>query len=112
VGPQTVAWGHQTDVTQNIARTFAGNWTGGTVNDSGDNETLTIEFGENSESETWNLGAGNATILIDSYQSGSGPAPTIEYKTGDSKANCDADTWHAYSGGFTSKGWIKVRLSR
>ena len=34
----------------------------------------------------------------------------ILYKDGDSEANCDLDSWNAYSGSFTSAGYVRVRL--
>lgn len=34
----------------------------------------------------------------------------ILYKDGDSEANCDADSWHAYSSTFVSSGYVRIRL--
>jgi len=63
-------------------------------------------------SETWQLGAFQAIIELNHYGTGSGPAPKVQYKTGNSKENCEADTWHDYNGiSFTSQGWIKVRIA-
>jgi len=96
-------------------RDWAGNWTGtGAIVGSGDNEILVIGIAEAEESETWKFGVGIAKIIMDKYPGGAGgPIPTIKYKTGNSKANCEADSWHTYNGhSFNSLGWIKVRISR
>jgi hypothetical protein len=51
-----------------------------------------------------------AGIFYDTYDTGSGPASTFEYKTGATRVACDADTWHVYDGlSFTSLGWIKIK---
>jgi len=52
--------------------------------------------------------------MLDKYRAGSGPTPTIEYKTGNSKSTCESDDWNviAKDAGFTSQGWVKVRVSR
>jgi hypothetical protein len=94
--------------------TFSGTWSGtGTTALAGDAEILTLSFGQYEESPTWNLGAGVAYIDIDTYDTGSGPAPTIDYKTGTTKANCEADSWNTYNGtSFTGTGWVKVKLNR
>jgi hypothetical protein len=57
----------------------------------------------------WNLGTGAGVIDIDKYLTGSGTY-TVKYKTGNSPANCVADIWNTYSGGFTSLGWAMVRV--
>jgi hypothetical protein len=59
--------------------------------------------------DPWSLGAGEAYIDVDKYLTGSGTY-TVEYKTGNSPANCVADTWHTYGAGFTSLGWAMVRV--
>lgn len=71
-----------------------------------------MDVGESEESETWQLGAGEAKITIDKYGGlGTGNA-VIEYKTGDTEANCDADNWHVYNGtSFTCAGWAKIKVS-
>jgi len=40
--------------------------------------------------------------------------PTIGYKTGNSKASCEADSWNVVAkyAGFTSQEWVKVRVNR
>jgi hypothetical protein len=88
-------------------------WSGtGTVAGSGDSETLTLSTGQFEESVVWQVGVGTAEINLNTY-SGIAVVPTIEYKTGNSIANCEADTWTTYSGGsFESSGWAKIRVSR
>jgi len=96
-------------------RDWVGNWTGtGVITGSGDSETLLIGVGEAEESETWKFGIGIAKIIMDKYPGGiGGDAPIIEYKTGNSEANCEADNWHIFNGhSFNSLGWIKVKVSR
>jgi hypothetical protein len=102
-------------VTENYIRDFDGRWTGTAeiVNPgSDDTEKVVMEVGEDLESETWNLGSGQAQITLDKYGTGSGPTPTIEYKTGSTKAICEGQGWTEYTGAFTSDGWVKIRLSR
>ena len=96
-------------------RNWTGNWTGaGVITGSGDGETLAIGIGEAEESETWKFGIGIAKIIMDKYPGATGgPVPVVEYKTGNSEANCEADSWHIYNGhSFISQGWIKMRVSR
>jgi hypothetical protein len=112
--PGTVVFGHDTAVDEDYAEDLS-TWTGtGTVSGSGDAEILTQSVGDVDVSPTWNLGAGEAVILIDKYQSGSGPTPAlIEYKTGVTKAAAEADTWTTYDNvSFTSLGWVKVRVTK
>ena len=89
------------------------NWTGGTIEGEpeDDDETLTLQNGESSESEDWHLGVCNALIAIDKYQAGSGSTPTIEYKTAATKAGLAGASWNVYGGAFSSLGWVKVKVS-
>jgi hypothetical protein len=106
-----VCWGHATGVTQDETRTFTGNWTGGTIAGAGDDETLSLTSGQQSVSDPWALGAGEARINVNDYKVGDTPT-TIEYKTGDSQATCEADAWNVYDGtSFTSLGWVQIRLT-
>ena len=114
MGPDNVVWGQHTAVWEEYDRNFAVNWTGtGTTGGTpgNDDETLELVLGDNMISETWNLGVGTAAIRKDIYDTGSGPDPTIEYKTGSDALDCEADTWHAYIDTFTSEGYVKIRLS-
>jgi len=63
------------------------------------------------ESEIVNIGVNAVIIEIDKYQTGSGGIPTIEYKDGDSAANCESDTWHTYVTSFESTGFVKIKVS-
>lgn len=107
----TITWGHKTSVEEDSARSFLSHWSGtGLISGSGDSEILTLDEGEYEESEVVNVGANEIEIIVDNYQSGSGPAPVVKYKDGDSEANCEADSWNTYSAPFTSSGYIKVRV--
>jgi hypothetical protein len=108
----TVTYGHVTGVLEDNAETFLAEVqdTTGEISGSGDAETLTLDPGEYAEFRMVNVGTIEIEILYDNYQSGSGPAPTIKYKDGDSEANCNADTWNTYSVPFTSAGYVKIRF--
>lgn len=106
----TVCWGHETGVEEDYPRTFSLHWTGtADISGAGDTEIVTFYAGDYEESETWNIGAGRIKILTDKYRSGSGSL-VISYKSGDSKVNCESDSWHVYSAPFTTTGWIKIRI--
>jgi len=52
-----------------------------------------------------------AVIRVDKYQTGSGPAPVIHYKTATTKAGLGAEVWTLYNGvSFVSLGWIQLRI--
>ncbi len=96
---------------ENNTHVFAGNWTGtGTISGSGDAEIMTLDANEYMESEIVNIGAINVELLYDNYQTGSGPAAAIQYKDGNTPANCEADTWNTYTTPFVSAGYIKLRI--
>jgi hypothetical protein len=104
-------YGHDTDVTEPFPRDFQGNWTGtADIENSGDDERLVFEVGEEESSECRYIGTGQKTIKLNQYQSGKG-SPTIEYATAATKADCVSSGWTAYSGSFNCLGWVKVRLS-
>jgi hypothetical protein len=74
---------------------------------------LTLQcVASSTDSETVYFGAKDARIIYDKYGTGSGPAPSlIQYKTGTTRVNCEADTWHTYNGtSFTSTGWVKIKI--
>jgi len=113
--PGTVTWGHHTGVVENYNENYSGNWTvddNATITGSGDSEELSLNcIVATSVSETWYLGAIEAKIVYDKYGTGSGDAPTIQYKTGTTRVNCEADTWHVYNGtSFTCTGWAKIKV--
>lgn len=109
-----VVWGHHTAVDETFDKNFQDNWSGtGSIIGAGDDEILTFDFETgNMVSETWYVKAGQCWINYDKYQVGKG-IPTIEYKTGATKAACESDSWHVYNAGlgFTSLNWVKIRLS-
>ena len=93
------------------ARPFAGIWSGtGTISGNGDEETINLEETDYEEGEVVNIGANAIEIIIDLYGTGSGPEPIVKYKDGDSYANCIADAWNVYSGGFVSTGYVQIRV--
>lgn len=92
-------------------RDFTAIWSGtGVISGAGDAEKIELYPGDYMESETWFIGAGEVMIVEDKYGSGPGAA-TIQYKTGDSYLNCEADSWNNYIGAFTSLKWVKIRIS-
>jgi len=107
-----VVWGHDNATEPNIRDLTL--WSGtGAVSGSGDDEIVTIEVGQEMVSETWQLGIFEAVIDYDYYQSGSGPVPTIEYKTADTEVNCEAvGSFTTYDGtSFTCLGWVIIRVA-
>jgi len=95
------------------------NWTGdGTILDatSGIDVTCIDEYmildcpPEVMESEPWYLGPGIAVIHINTYDPGSG-TPYIEFRTGATKVACLAATYQVYFSGFTSLGWVQIRVT-
>jgi hypothetical protein len=117
----TVVWGHHTAVSEDHDEDFDGNWTEvsgwSSVGTPGtDNETFNTTGGSQcaqvSESQDWNLGPMTAVIRVDKYQTGSGPAPIIHYKTAVSSEGLVGASWTLYNGvSFTSLGWIKLRIT-
>lgn len=106
----TICWGHDTGVIETNIKDFFGNWAGtAAIQGVGDAERIEFDSGEDSESETWNIGPGRVKITIDKYGSGSG-TPVIKYKSGNSQISCEADSWHAYTGSFITTGWIKIKI--
>ena len=52
-----------------------------------------------------------AIVKVDKYQTGSGPAPIIQYKTASTEFGLIAESWTLYDGvSFLSLGWIQLRL--
>ena len=111
--PCEVVWGHHTTVDEQYDENFTNHWTGGTIGGAADNdnETITLQNGESSESDDWALGVCTAVIEIDKYQAGSGSTPTIEYKTAATKAGLVGASWNIYGGAFSSLGWVKIKVS-
>jgi len=104
--PGSVVWGHHTAVDEDNDVNFSGNWTSGAVG-VGDTEALYVD-GSTELSVPWNVGTGWVQILLNKY--GSGNNVTIYYKTGNSSANCIADSWHLFDTTFKSKGWVLIKL--
>ncbi|GAF88573.1 unnamed protein product [marine sediment metagenome] len=105
----TRCWGHDTAIDEDFAEDFS-TWTGdAVVSLEDDNEIITFSSGQEEISPVTNLGAGlNAQITLNKYI----PADsvTIQYKTGATVEDCNADTWHNYVP-FESLGYVRVRLA-
>ena len=114
--PGTVVYGHHTGTTEDYDENFAVNWIpGGWVIDGTagtDAETISADnCGAITVSEPWYLGNMIAVVKVDKYQTGSGPAPIIQYKTASTEAGLIAESWTLYDGvSFLSLGWIQLRL--
>lgn len=110
----TVCWGHDASITQDNTENFTGNWTGtASIVGSGDAERFIVGPGEYMElDDPVNIGENDVVINLGDYQAGTGPAITVKYKDGTTAENCEADTWHDYSGSFTSTGYILIRVER
>jgi hypothetical protein len=107
----TVCWGHDSGVVEINIRDFTGNWAGsGSIVFAGDAEKVLLYSGQEMISETWDIGFGRVKITIDKYAAGFG-APVVQYKSGNSKANCEADIWRDYIGSFVQDGWVKVKVN-
>jgi len=107
-----VVWGHDNATEPNIRDLAL--WSGtGEVTSTGDPEILTLEIGEEMISETWQLGIMTAVIRYDHYRTGSGITPVIQYKTADTKLNCEAvSSWTTYNGNnFSCLGWVIIRVA-
>lgn len=117
--PGTVVWGHHTAVDEDYDEDFLTNWTTTSWSISGtagtDDEIIysgfDAECGQESIGEDWYLGAFEAVVSVDKYQTGSGPQVLIYYKTATTGAGLVAASWVLYNGiSFTSLGWIKLRI--
>ena len=114
--PGTKVWGQQTGTEEDFQNTFLGNWTtsgGWFPSGSGNFETLNTSGGclQVSICNPHYLGSFEATIFVDKYRTGSGPAPIIFYKTATTKTGLSTETWTIYNGvSFTSLGWVKLKI--
>jgi len=106
-----ITWGRETSDEQ-VTEPFEGEWVGGVIDGTGNAETLTLTSDSDvSVSDTVYVGPFTGMIYIDKYDTGEGPAPKIEYKTGETENICDAFAWHEYDGSsFESLGWVKLKL--
>lgn len=117
--PGTVVYGHHTAISETYDENFTANWStdngwdiNGTPGTDGETIDATASCGAITISDPWLLGSMAAIIRIDKYQSGSGPAPTIHYKTSATEAGLGAASWTLYDGvSFVSLGWIQLRLT-
>jgi hypothetical protein len=99
-------------VVETNVRTFSGNWTGDgeILNGDLDAERLELNAGEYFDSEYVDTGI-RYVELLQNYYDPSGNDVTMSYKTGDTTANCDLDTWHDYVSPFISAGIVRIRMS-
>jgi len=116
--PGTVVWGHDTGTIEDFIRDFGGNWTTTewSISGAGDDEVLYVPdppaCGQITTSEEWYLGAFEALLLHDQYQSG-GPGlyAVYQFRTATTKAGLSGATWTNYNGiSFTCLGWCQVRI--
>lgn len=103
-------WGHDSGVTEDFSGDLADGTGTGQVEGSGDGETLGLTGDEWQTYGPINIGTIGVVIEYDQYASGSGTPETIEYKTGNTRVTCEADSWNAYTVHFESLGWVKVRM--
>ncbi|GAG74655.1 unnamed protein product, partial [marine sediment metagenome] len=104
-------YGHDTAVDEDYLRNLAqGTFSSAWYEGAGDAEKILLAAGGTWISKVEYVGAGNMVINTDTYDTGSGSV-TVHYKTGTTIANCIADSWNAYSDGFTSTGWAQVKIT-
>lgn len=106
----SVCWGHVTGVVETNIRTYSGNWTGtGAISGVGDAEIISLDSGEYMISEVVDTGARHVELDQNHYNP-SGDNVTLKYRTGASKAACEAAAWTAYTVPFLSDGFAQVRI--
>jgi len=106
-----IVWGHDTGVLEAVVHDFQGNWTGtGTIENPGvdDIERVCLESTEYMISEVVHTGVDDVIILYNVYAAGD--AIDLDYRHGDTPANCEAAAWNDYAGAFTSLGYLQVRI--
>jgi len=112
--PCTVVWGHHTNVDEGCDLNFTGNTIGWNIDGTAGNDNEVIDTTTCNDIITFDshyLGAFTAVIRIDKYQTGSGPAPVIQYRTATTNGGLSIATWFTYDGvSFVSLGWIQIRL--
>jgi len=107
----TWAWGQDTAVLEDYTGDLADGSGSATVVGSGDDEVVNIDEGENWTLPSVNTGTIEIELTYDQYQTGLGTG-IIEYRTGNSRGNCESQSWTTYTIHFTSSGWVQVRLSK
>jgi hypothetical protein len=113
-----VVYGHHTAVDEDYDEDFTSNWTTtngwnitGTPGTDAETIDATSGCGAISISDPWLLGSMTAVVSVDKYQTGSGPAPIIYYKTATTQPGLAAEVWTLYDGvSFISLGWIQLRI--
>ena len=106
-----IVWGHDTGVLEAVVHDFQGNWTGtGTIVNPGvaDIEKVCLEATEYMISEVVYTGVEDIIILYNVYAAGD--AIDLDYRHGNSVANCEAAAWNDYVGAFESLGYVQVRI--
>ena len=110
----TVAFGHDTGVTEQWAYNFSGLWTatgGAKILGSGDAEKMTLATGEVLELiDPWNLGSGNAIFDLNKYLGVASLSISVSYRSGATPGECEAASYSPYIGAFSSLGYVGVKL--
>lgn len=105
----SVCWGRVTGVIETNIRTFTGNWSGtGIIANAGDAELIALNAGEYMVSEMVETFV--KVVELDQNHYDAGDNVTIQYRNGNTPANCDIDSWHTYSVPFLSLGYVRVRI--
>jgi len=107
-----IVWGHDTDVLEVVIHDFDGNWTGtGAVENPGvaDTERLALEAGEYMVSEVVHTGTVSIVIAYNVYAAGD--TINLDYRHGNTPANCELAEWNDYSAAFESLGYVQVRVT-
>jgi len=107
-----IVWGHDTGVLEAVVHDFQGNWTGtGTIENPGvdDTERLALESTEYMISEVVSTGVVDVIILYNVYAAGDDI--NLDYRHGDTVANCLAAGWNDYIGPVSSLGYLQVRVT-
>lgn len=107
-----ICWGHFDFITEQW-EAFAGNWTGtGAVwvnNGFMNTERLELEAGEYMTSRV--VETGTLTMEIDYNHYSVGDTVLLEYRHGNSEANCLAAAWNTYTVPFMSLGYVQIRVT-
>jgi hypothetical protein len=91
-------------------RTFATHWTGtGTIENTGNSERIVLEAGESMTSEIVETNTGEWEALQGEYQEAD--TVLLEYRTGNSEANCESASFATYTTPFESLGFVQLRIT-
>ncbi len=110
----SVCYGHDTDVEELWVRNFTDNWSGsGEITGSGDAEAIELHEGDSMEMNVpWRVSDTRKRVVIRQNKYGSGDNVVVKYKKGETISECNADTWHTYTGPFHHMGYIRLRVEK